>query len=235
MAYSRSNFSDVFTTRRSPFSSREHSIPLGQSTSVKGALKPKSIGEKEVDPKVKSEYRISVIGVMLLLFLARFFCRGEKITRKEGRAYDSCSNPQISWQSIRLHNDKIRYLNYTKSKQMKTKPQLSFWQIWNMSFGFLGIQFGFALQGGFMSSIFVSLGASKDEIPLLWIAAPLTGLIVQPIIGYFSDRTWHPRLGRRRPFFLIGAVLASIVLFFCASFPHAMGGCWMPMVVRCLN
>ncbi|MEC7267153.1 MAG: MFS transporter, partial [Bacteroidota bacterium] len=82
---------------------------------------------------------------------------------------------------------------------MKTKPQLSFWQIWNMSFGFLGIQFGFALQGGFMSSIFVSLGASKDEIPLLWIAAPLTGLIVQPIIGYFSDRTWHPRLGRRRP------------------------------------
>ena len=69
-----------------------------------------------------------------------------------------------------------------------------------------------------MSSIFVSLGASKDEIPLLWIAAPLTGLIVQPIIGYFSDRTWHPRLGRRRPFFLIGAVLASIVLFFV---PHS--------------
>ena len=160
-----------------------------------------------------------MIGVMLLLFLASFFCRGAKITRKEGRD-EYCSNPQIFVQSIRLHNDKIRYLNYTKSKQMKTKPQLSFWQIWNMSFGFLGIQFGFALQGGFMSSIFVSLGASKDEIPLLWIAAPLTGLIVQPIIGYFSDRTWHPRLGRRRPFFLIGAVLASIVLFLCLILPR---------------
>ncbi|MEC8627017.1 MAG: MFS transporter [Bacteroidota bacterium] len=113
---------------------------------------------------------------------------------------------------------------------MKTKPQLSFWQIWNMSFGFLGIQFGFALQGGFMSSIFVSLGASKDEIPLLWIAAPLTGLIVQPIIGYFSDRTWHPRLGRRRPFFLIGAVLASIVLFFVPHSPTlwvAAGCLWL--------
>ncbi|MFK8102500.1 MAG: MFS transporter [Saprospiraceae bacterium] len=93
------------------------------------------------------------------------------------------------------------------------KPKLSFWDIWNMSFGFLGIQFGFALQGGFMSRIFQSLGAAKDDIPLLWIAAPLTGLLVQPIIGYLSDRTWHPRFGRRRPFFLIGAVLASIALF----------------------
>lgn len=94
------------------------------------------------------------------------------------------------------------------------KPRLSFWQIWNMSFGFLGIQFGFALQGGFMSSIFLSLDASKDQLPSLWIAAPLTGFVVQPIIGYLSDRTWHPRWGRRRPFFLIGAVLSSIALFF---------------------
>ena len=94
------------------------------------------------------------------------------------------------------------------------KPKLSFWQIWNMSFGFLGIQFGFALQGGFMSSIFQSLGATKDELPGLWIAAPLTGLIVQPIIGYLSDRTWSPRWGRRRPFFLIGAISSSIALFF---------------------
>ena len=94
------------------------------------------------------------------------------------------------------------------------KPRLSFWQIWNMSFGFLGIQFGFALQGGFMSSIFQTLGADKDQIPMLWIAAPLTGLVVQPIIGYLSDRTWHPRWGRRRPFFMIGAVLASIALLF---------------------
>lgn len=97
---------------------------------------------------------------------------------------------------------------------MAAQPRLSFWQIWNMSFGFLGIQFGFALQGGFMSRIFQTLGADKDALPLLWIAAPLTGLLVQPIIGYLSDRTWHPRFGRRRPFFLIGAVLSSIALFF---------------------
>lgn len=94
------------------------------------------------------------------------------------------------------------------------KTHLGFWQIWNMSFGFLGIQFGFALQGGFMSRIFQTLGADKSEIPLLWIAAPLTGLIVQPIIGYLSDNTWHPVLGRRRPFFLIGAILSSLALFF---------------------
>jgi len=83
-----------------------------------------------------------------------------------------------------------------------------------MSFGFLGIQFGFALQGGNMSRIFQTLGASKDDIPILWIAAPLTGLIVQPIIGYLSDRTWSPRWGRRRPFFLLGAVLSTLALFF---------------------
>jgi len=94
------------------------------------------------------------------------------------------------------------------------KQKLSFWQIWNMSFGFLGIQFGFALQGGFMTRIFQTLGASSDEIPLLWIAAPLTGLIIQPIIGYLSDNTWHHRFGRRRPYFLIGAILSSITLFF---------------------
>ena len=96
---------------------------------------------------------------------------------------------------------------------MNTK-RLSFWEIWNMSFGFLGIQFGFALQGGNMSRIFQTLGASKDDIPLLWIAAPLTGLLVQPIIGHLSDRTWHPRWGRRRPYFLLGALLSSLALFF---------------------
>lgn len=101
-----------------------------------------------------------------------------------------------------------------KSDSIHQKPRLSFWNIWNMSFGFLGIQFGFALQGGFMSRIFQTLGASQDEIPLLWIAAPLTGLLVQPIIGYLSDRTWSWRFGRRRPYFLIGAVLSSIALFF---------------------
>ena len=83
-----------------------------------------------------------------------------------------------------------------------------------MSFGFLGIQFGFALQGGNMTRIFQTLGAEPDDVPMLWIAAPLTGLIVQPIIGYMSDRTWSPRWGRRRPYFLIGALLSSLALFF---------------------
>ena len=94
------------------------------------------------------------------------------------------------------------------------KKKLGFWEIWNMSFGFLGIQFGFALQGGFMSRIFQTLGVEEASIPLLWIAAPLTGLIVQPIIGYLSDNTWHPVLGRRKPYFLIGAILSSVTLFF---------------------
>ncbi len=91
------------------------------------------------------------------------------------------------------------------------KPRLTFWQIWNMSFGFLGIQFGWGLQMANMSAIYQYLGAREDEIPILWLAAPLTGLIVQPIIGYFSDRTWN-RLGRRRPYFLGGAVAASLAL-----------------------
>jgi len=113
---------------------------------------------------------------------------------------------------------------------MVNKPTLSFWQIWNMSFGFLGIQFGFALQGGFMSRIFQTLGAEKDALPLLWIAAPLTGLLVQPIIGYMSDRTWHPILGRRRPYFLIGAILSSIALLFMPHSPTlwmAVGFLWV--------
>ncbi|WP_231403276.1 MFS transporter [Hymenobacter guriensis] len=95
----------------------------------------------------------------------------------------------------------------------REKPRLSFWQIWNMSFGFLGIQFGFELQNSNVSRIFETLGANKDDIPILWIAAPLTGLLVQPIIGYFSDRTWHPFWGRRRPYFFIGAILATLALF----------------------
>ncbi len=98
------------------------------------------------------------------------------------------------------------------------KPRLSFWQIWNMSFGFLGIQFGFALQNANVSRIFETLGADVEHIPILWIAAPVTGLIIQPIVGYFSDRTWN-WLGRRRPFFLAGAVLASIALFIMPNSP----------------
>jgi maltose/moltooligosaccharide transporter len=97
------------------------------------------------------------------------------------------------------------------------KPQLSFWQIWNMSFGFLGIQFGWALQMANMSAIYEFLGAKPDEIPMLWLAAPLTGLLVQPVIGYMSDRTWSSRYGRRKPYFLIGAILASIALFLMPS------------------
>jgi maltose/moltooligosaccharide transporter len=100
---------------------------------------------------------------------------------------------------------------------MGSKPTLSFWQIWNMCFGFLGIQFGFALQNANVSRIFQTLGASMDQIPVLWIAAPLTGLIVQPIVGYWSDRTWN-RLGRRRPYFLIGALLTSAALI---AMPHS--------------
>ncbi len=102
--------------------------------------------------------------------------------------------------------------------RMKQKPRLSFWQIWNMSFGFLGIQFGFALQNANVSRIFETLGANIDNIPILWIAAPVTGLIVQPIIGHWSDKTWS-RLGRRRPFFLIGAILASIALIIMPNSP----------------
>lgn len=101
---------------------------------------------------------------------------------------------------------------------MKTKPRLSFWQIWNMSFGFLGIQFGFALQNANVSRIFESLGANIDDIPILWIAAPVTGLIIQPIIGHMSDKTWN-RLGRRRPYFLVGAILASIALLIMPNSP----------------
>jgi maltose/moltooligosaccharide transporter len=101
---------------------------------------------------------------------------------------------------------------------MKQKPRLSFWQIWNMSFGFFGIQFGFALQNANVSRIFESLGASVENIPILWIAAPVTGLIIQPIIGHMSDNTWN-RLGRRRPYFLVGAILASIALMIMPNSP----------------
>ena len=100
----------------------------------------------------------------------------------------------------------------------RRKPKLSFWQIWNMSFGFMGIQFGFALQNGNVSRIFQTLGADIDNIPILWIAAPVTGLLIQPIIGHMSDRTWN-RLGRRRPYFLTGAIFASLALAIITNSP----------------
>jgi maltose/moltooligosaccharide transporter len=105
------------------------------------------------------------------------------------------------------------------SLPLQPQRKLSFWELWNMSFGFFGIQFGFELQNSNVSRIFETLGANKDEIPILWIAAPLTGLLVQPIIGYLSDRTWHPYWGRRRPFFFIGAVLATLALFIMPNSP----------------
>ncbi|WP_319500457.1 MFS transporter [uncultured Draconibacterium sp.] len=112
---------------------------------------------------------------------------------------------------------------------MRKKPTLSFWQIWNMSFGFLGIQFGFALQNANVSRIFETLGANVEDIPILWIAAPVTGLIVQPIIGHMSDKTWN-RLGRRRPYFLFGAIFASLALLLMPNSPAlwvAAGTLWI--------
>ncbi len=110
------------------------------------------------------------------------------------------------------------------------KRKLSFWEIWNMSFGFLGIQFGFALQNANTSRIFETLGAKVDELAVFWLAAPITGLLVQPIIGYFSDRTWHSKLGRRRPYFLVGAILSSIALCIMPNSPTlwvAIGTLWI--------
>lgn len=109
------------------------------------------------------------------------------------------------------------------------KPQLTFLQIWNMCFGFLGIQFGFALQNANVSRIFQTLGADIEDIPILWVAAPLTGLLVQPIIGYMSDKTWN-RLGRRRPYFLYGAILSSLAIFIMPNSPYlwvAAGMLWI--------
>jgi maltose/moltooligosaccharide transporter len=105
---------------------------------------------------------------------------------------------------------------------MVTKPRLSFWQIWNMSFGFMGIQFGWGLQMANMSSIYEYLGAKPDQIPMLWLAAPLTGLLVQPLIGHMSDRTWNS-LGRRKPYFLVGAILSTLALILMPN----SGSLWM--------
>jgi maltose/moltooligosaccharide transporter len=107
------------------------------------------------------------------------------------------------------------------------KPLLSFWQLWNMSFGFFGIQFGFALQNANTSRIFSTLGADPDNLSLYWLAAPVTGLLVQPVIGYLSDNTWHPTWGRRRPFFFLGAVFASLALFLMPN----SSALWMAVAV----
>jgi maltose/moltooligosaccharide transporter len=112
---------------------------------------------------------------------------------------------------------------------MRKKPRLSFWQLWHMSFGYVGIQFGFALQNANVSRIFETLGAKVDEIPILWIAGPVSGLLVQPVVGYLSDKTWN-RLGRRKPYFLMGAILASLALLVMPNSPtlwFAAGMLWI--------
>ena len=112
---------------------------------------------------------------------------------------------------------------------MRKKPHLNFWQLWNMSFGYFGIQFGFALQNANVSRIFQTLGADLDKIPILWIAGPITGLIVHPIVGHMSDKTWN-KLGRRKPYFLAGALLASMSLLIMPNSPAlwvAAGMLWM--------
>ena len=117
----------------------------------------------------------------------------------------------------------------TASESLRPKPRLTFWEIWNMSFGFLGIQIGFALQNANVSRIFETLGAKVENIPVLWIAAPVTGLLIQPVVGYFSDRTWN-RLGRRRPYFLAGAILSSLALLAMPNSPAlwvAAGTLWI--------
>lgn len=126
--------------------------------------------------------------------------------------------------------------NLNETTAAKDKPNLSFWQIWNMCFGFFGIQFGWSLQMGNMSAIYEFLGANPEDIPGLWLAAPMTGLLIQPIVGFLSDRTWHPRWGRRRPYFLIGAILSSIALFFMPNSPTvwiAAGTLWI--LDSCIN
>lgn len=117
------------------------------------------------------------------------------------------------------------------------KPKLTFAQILNMSFGFLGIQFGFALQNGNASRILQTIGADVEHLSLFWLAAPLTGMLVQPVIGHYSDRTWT-RLGRRRPYFLAGAILSAIAMIIMpnsavlASFlPPIMIGAGMLMIM----
>ncbi len=110
------------------------------------------------------------------------------------------------------------------------KPELSFWQIWNMNVGFFGIQFSFGLQQTAINPIFSFLGAHHEELPLLNLAGPVTGLIIQPLIGAISDKTWSPRWGRRKPFFLIGAITASLCLFafpFSSHLWFAVGLLWI--------
>lgn len=114
--------------------------------------------------------------------------------------------------------------------KLKNLPRLSFWQLWNMNFGFLGIQYSFGLQQTAINPIYMLLGANPEDLPLLNLAGPMTGLLVQPLIGALSDRTWHPKFGRRKPYFLIGAILCSLALFifpYSSSIWMAVGLLWI--------
>ncbi len=118
--------------------------------------------------------------------------------------------------------NQLKYINFEilrKFSNMGMKPRLSFWQIWNMSVGFLGIQFGFALQNANASRILLTFGADLHHLSWFWLVAPVTGMIIQPIVGYFSDKTWN-RLGRRRPYFLAGAMMTSVALILMPNAPH---------------
>jgi MFS family permease len=119
---------------------------------------------------------------------------------------------------------------------METKPKLSFWQIWNMSFGFLGIQYGFGLQQANMSPIYRYLGAEEASIPGLWLAGPLTGLLLQPIIGAMSDKSWSPKWGRRKPYVFIGAIVGSIAMILMPNSNSVlMAACLMWLLDAGLN
>ena len=96
--------------------------------------------------------------------------------------------------------------------EQKQKPNLTFWQLWNLSFAYLGIQIGYSLQGTQMSGIFSALGAPDQDLAILWLGGPLAGILVQPIIGLFSDKTWIKGLGRRIPFLLVGGILATLMM-----------------------
>ena len=119
---------------------------------------------------------------------------------------------------------------------MENKPNLSFWQIWNMSFGFLGIQYGFGLQQANMSPIYRYLGADEASIPGLWLAGPLTGLLLQPIIGALSDKSWSPKWGRRKPYVFIGAIVGSIAMVLMPNSSSVlMAACLMWLLDAGLN
>src|ERR1700712_376755 len=128
---------------------------------------------------------------------------------------------------ITLKHDEIVTPYAAQPRKVMERPRLSFWQIFNMSFGFLGIQFGFALQNGNASHILQIFGANVEHLSLFWLAAPITGMIVQPIIGHYSDHTWN-RLGRRKPYFLTGGILAAVALLFM---PNASMLLFLPPVI----